>query len=136
MKTILTSLLFGVLLPIAALSAEVGQPISLLTVDARLQITRQSDFATKKREYLDQARDDMREMQLPLYRSTDGGPVVGSKTGGTVDREVYTAWNDVKTAAQKLQAATEESWTRAMTSYEQATARLQAALEKAHPDDE
>jgi hypothetical protein len=136
MKIILASILFGVLLPIAALSAEVGQPISLLTVDARLQITRQSDFATKKREYLDQARDEMREMQHPQYRFTDGGPVVGSKTGGTVDREVYTAWNDVKTAAQKLQATTEENWPRAMTSYEQAAARLRAVLERAHPDDE
>jgi len=58
------------------------------------------------------------------------------KTGGASDGEVYTAWNDVKSASQKLQATTEDNWPRATTTYEQAAARLRAVLERALPDKE
>jgi hypothetical protein len=136
MKTLLASLLLGLLLPNAALPAEIGQPISLLTVEAQLQITRHSDFATKKREYIDRAADEVREMQQVLYRPDDSETRVGRSTGNAVGGELYTAWNNVKTASRRLQSAAEDNWSRATSSYEHAAEKFRAIAYRAGPDDE
>jgi hypothetical protein len=136
MQTLLALLLIGLLLPNVALPAEVGQPVSLLTADAQLQITRHSDFATKKREYIDRTSDEVREMQQMLYHPDGSETRVDRNLGNAAGAELYSAWNDVKTASRRLQSAAEDNWPRTTSSYEQAAEKFRAIAHRANRDDE
>jgi hypothetical protein len=118
MNAFVATFFVGMLLPLTATSAEVGQPISLLTTEARLQIARQDDFATNKSDYVERTRDEVSEWRERLRHP------LGSESG---DGKLYIAWNDFKSASQKLQTANGDTWERAMSAYERAKAKLQAA---------
>jgi hypothetical protein len=85
----------------------------------------ESDFATKKDEYMRGAKREMDEWGDKLHRA-------GDHAGKDVDQ----AWSNTKDAARRLQSASADQWDRAKHGFENSMQGLKDRWHKIHPEDE
>jgi hypothetical protein len=129
----------GLALGIAPLTANAGAvepPNSSHVGNATIQLVAEGDFASKKNEYLQRARDEMQEWRQKWDHVGEKAEAKGHEAKAEVKEQLNAAWAETKEKWNKLQTASADGWEGAKRSYEKASAELKEKWHKVHPEDE
>jgi hypothetical protein len=107
----------------------------LVSGDSRIQSAAAGDSSTDRQTYTRKAHADMREWQQKLHDFGEKADVGGQKIGHTTGDDLNKALADAEVASRRLQTASDEEWTDAKSSFEQASRELTATWDKIRPQD-
>ena len=140
-KFVIASCLSGTFLLMGALSTTAavgiaGVPGPSLATGAHVQLVADSDFGTKKDEYLRRAGAEMREWRDKLHDLGEKAEAKGHEAKAEASEHLDAAWSTTKEKWGSLQTASAEHWDGAKRSFEKASAELREKWHRIHPDDE
>lgn len=136
LNPLLALVVTGFVLLHSALPAAAGQPISLLTADARSQMDKIGDFTQRRNDYLEKAAVEMHDWRQKMREYHERARAPGQEGDDPAQNELAKAWDTTKSAAGKLRSATIESWPTITSSYERASAALAIAWRDNRPESE
>jgi hypothetical protein len=125
MKILAALILIGPLMLIGAVPAPA----------APVQLAASGNAAADRDSYMHQAQAVMQEWQGKLHDFGEKAEAKGKTVDSAAKDELNKAWTKAKIASGDLQAASDESWESAKSSFDAASRELAADWHKIYPDD-
>ena len=136
MKSIILSSLGLALVAAAAAPASALPQAAPLDRNAVFETIADSDFATKKDEYMDQVTQEMHDWGEKLHQAGEATESKAHQAADQASAGLDRAWSKTKDASRRLKAASAEQWDHAKVQFESAMQDLKDRWHKIHPEDE
>jgi hypothetical protein len=133
-STLITSFVSGVLVlgmaPMTANAGVAGAPHVPHAANTAIQLV-----SSKRDEYLQKSRDEMREWHEKWDRTGEKAEAKGHEAKEETREQLNAAWAETKEKWNRLEAASGDGWDNAKRSYEKASGELREKWHKVHPED-